>query len=54
MAEAILNLLASTPGLDMTSRTTAFSLKGLNLSVPEISDRLGVNYIVEGSVRTNR
>lgn len=52
MAEAILNLLASTPALDMTSRTTAFSLKGLNLSVPEISERLGVNYIVEGSIRT--
>lgn len=52
MAEAILNLLASTRGLDMTSRTTAFSLKGQNLSVPEISNRLGVNYIVEGSVRT--
>lgn len=52
MAEAILNLLASTPGLDMTSRTTAFSLKGLNLSVPEISERLDVHYIVEGSVRT--
>ncbi len=52
MAEAILNLLASTPALDMTSRTTAFSLKGQNLSVPEISIRLGVDYIVEGSVRT--
>lgn len=52
MAEEILNLLATTPGLDMTSRTTAFSLKDLNLSVPEISQRLGVNYIVEGSIRT--
>ncbi len=52
MAEEILNLLAMTPGLNMTSRTTAFSLKDLNLSVPEISQRLGVNYIVEGSIRT--
>lgn len=52
MAEAILNLLASTPSLDMTSRTTAFSLKNLNLSIPEIADRLQVNYIVEGSIRT--
>lgn len=52
MAEEILNLLATTPGLDMTSRTSAFSLKGLNLSVPEISERLDVDYIVEGSVRT--
>ena len=52
MAEAILNLLALTPRLDMTSRTTAFSLKGLNLSIPEIANRLEVNYIVEGSIRT--
>lgn len=52
MAEEILNLLASTPGLELTSRTTAFSLKGLNLTVPEIADRLNVHYIVEGSIRT--
>ncbi len=52
MAEEILNLLARVPGLDVTSRTTAFSLKGQNLTVPEIAQRLGVNYIVEGSVRT--
>ena len=52
MAEEILNLLATTPGLDMTSRTSAFSIKNLNLSVPEISERLDVNYIVEGSIRT--
>lgn len=52
MAEEILNLLASIPGLELTSRTTAFSLKGLNLTVPEIAERLNIHYIVEGSIRT--
>lgn len=52
MAEEILNLLAAIPGLELTSRTTAFSLKGLNLTVPEIAERLNIHYIVEGSIRT--
>jgi len=53
MAEEILNVLTTISELDVTSRTTAFSLKGENLSIPEIAERLNVNYIVEGSVRSD-
>ena len=53
MAEEILNVLTTVDGLKVTSRTTAFSLKGENLSIPEIAGRLNVNYVVEGSVRSD-
>ncbi len=52
ISEEILNVLTAVDGLDVTSRTTAFSLQNENLSVPEIANRLSVNYIVEGSVRS--
>lgn len=53
ISEEVLNVLTSVKDLDVTSRTTAFSLKGQNLSVPEIANKLKVNYIVEGSVRSS-
>lgn len=53
ISEEILNVLTTVAGLDVTSRTTAFSLQDDNLSVPQIAERLGVNYIVEGSVRSS-
>jgi adenylate cyclase len=53
MAEEILNVLVSVDELDVTSRTTAFSLKDENLSIPEIAARLNVNYILEGSIRSD-
>lgn len=53
ISEQVLNALTSVNQLDVTSRTTAFSLKGQNLSIPEIASKLNVNYIVEGSVRSS-
>jgi TolB-like protein/DNA-binding winged helix-turn-helix (wHTH) protein/tetratricopeptide (TPR) repeat protein len=53
MAEEILNVLTAVDDLDVVSRSTSFSLKGQNLSVPEIAEMLGVNYILEGSVRSD-
>lgn len=53
MAEEILNVLVSVDELDVTSRTTAFSLKKEDLSIPEIAERLNVNYILEGSIRSD-
>lgn len=53
ISEEVLNVLTAVDGLDVTSRTTAFSLRDENLSVPEIAERLNVNYIVEGSVRSS-
>ena len=51
LAEEILNLLASVRDLSVASRTSAFSFKGSGLPIPEIADRLGVAFILEGSVR---
>ena len=51
ISEELLNVLAKIPDLKVTARTSAFSFKGKNLSIPEIARQLGVAYVVEGSVR---
>ena len=51
ISEELLNLLAQVPELRVISRTSAFSFKGKNLEIPEISRRLNVAHILEGSVR---
>ncbi len=51
ISEELLNLLASIPEVRVTSRSSAFSLKGKNLGIPEIARRLNVAYVLDGSVR---
>lgn len=51
LTEEILNSLAQLPELLVTSRTSAFSFKGQDLPIQEIATALGVDHIVEGSVR---
>jgi adenylate cyclase len=51
LTEEILNSLASLPELLVTARTSSFHFKDKNLPVQEIAATLGVNHIVEGSVR---
>jgi len=51
MSEELLNLLARLKHLRVCSRTSAFSLKGTTLDMPSISSKLGVRYVLEGSVR---
>ena len=51
MTEEILNSLAQLPELLVTARTSAFSFKGQDLPIQEIAAMLGVEHIVEGSVR---
>jgi len=51
ISEEILNLLANIPELQVTSRSSAFSLKGQNLDVPTMAARLNVAHVLEGSVR---
>jgi len=51
LAEGILNLLSQIPELNVISRTSAFSFKGQNVDIPTIAQKLGVNHILEGSVR---
>jgi serine/threonine-protein kinase len=51
ISEELLNLLAKIPELRVTSRSSAFSFKGQNLTIVEIAARLNVANILEGSVR---
>ncbi len=51
LAEEIINALAQIPGLKVTARTSAFFFKGKNVNVAQIASELGVQYILEGSVR---
>lgn len=51
LTEEILNSLAALPELLVTARTSSFHFKDLNLPVPEIAATLGVDNVVEGSVR---
>ncbi len=51
LTEEILNSLAHLKGLSVSSRTSSFAFKNKNLRIQDIADSLGVNYIVEGSVR---
>ena len=53
IAEELLNALVKVDGLDVASRTSAFSLVDENLDIPAIAARLGVNHILEGSIRTS-
>jgi adenylate cyclase len=51
LTEEIINALTQLPELLVTARTSAFHFKGQNLPVAEIASQLGVDNIVEGSVR---
>jgi eukaryotic-like serine/threonine-protein kinase len=51
LAEEIINALAQAPGLKVTARTSAFSFKGKDTKVAQIALELGVEHILEGSVR---
>ncbi len=51
MTEEILNALAKVPKLEVTARTSVFSLKGQRHDVRELGKLLGVAYLLEGSVR---
>ncbi|MCU0367606.1 MAG: FlgO family outer membrane protein [Cyclobacteriaceae bacterium] len=51
LTEEILNSLTHIKGLKVTSRTSSFAFKDKNLRIQLIADSLGVNYVVEGSIR---
>lgn len=52
MSEEIITALARLPGLQVAARTSAFSFKGKDEDVRVIGERLGVRYVLEGSVGT--
>lgn len=51
VTEELLNALASVDGLRVTSRTSAFAMKGKNDDIRNIASKLNVEKIVEGSIR---
>jgi len=51
LSEELLNLLAGIPELRVAARTSAFSFRDSDATIPEIADALDVDHIVEGSVR---
>lgn len=51
LTEEILNSLAKTPDLLVSARTSSFAYKGSARPVPEIAATLGVDHVLEGSVR---
>jgi serine/threonine-protein kinase len=51
LAEELLNALTKIESLKVAARTSAFSFKGTNTNVSEIGRALGVNTVLEGSVR---
>ena len=54
ISEEILNQLVRVEGLSVASRTSAFAFKGQGLGLAEIARELGVDYVLEGSVRKDR
>jgi TolB-like protein len=51
LSEELLNLLAKMPDLKVAGRTSSFAFKGRNEDLRLIGDSLGVNHVLEGSVR---
>jgi adenylate cyclase len=51
ITEDIITDLSKVSGLFVVARNTAFTYKGKAVKVPEVSQALGVNFVLEGSVR---
>ena len=51
LTEELINVLTCIPDLRVASRTSTFSLKGKQVDIKEVGEKLGVAHILEGSVR---
>jgi len=51
ISEELLNVLVKVEGLRVASRTSSFSFKGKDISIPGIAKELNVDHVLEGSVR---
>jgi adenylate cyclase len=51
MSEELLNLLCKLPQITVASRTSSFSFKGKDVDMGTVAKQLGVDVILEGSVR---
>ena len=53
LAEELLNVLAKIQSLQVAARTSSFAYKGMTYNIQQIGRELGVDVILEGSVRRN-
>jgi len=53
LAEELLNVLAKIQSLQVAARTSSFAYKGVTYNIQKIGRELGVDVILEGSVRRN-
>ncbi len=51
VSEELLNVLARIPELKVAARTSAFAFKGTDAKIADIARELGVDHVLEGSVR---
>ncbi len=51
LAEEILNMLSKIPDLRVIARTSSFAFRGKDVDIRKIGEMLGVQTILEGSVR---
>ncbi len=51
LSEELANRLTRIPQLRVAARSSAFAFKGTNLGASAVADQLGVDYILEGSVK---
>ena len=51
LSEEVLNLLSQTPELRVIARTSSFSFRDRDADIATIARKLGVRYLLEGSVR---
>src|SRR5436309_10024922 len=51
ITEDIITDLSKVSGLFVVARNMAFTYKGKTVEIPEVAQRLGVNFVLEGSVR---
>ena len=51
ISEEILNLMVKLPQLRVASRTSSFMFKGKDVGIPAVAKQLGVDTVLEGSVR---
>ena len=51
ITEELIDTFARLPGLKVIARTSVFALKGKDLDIRQIGDKLGVETVLEGSVR---
>ncbi|RLA43659.1 MAG: hypothetical protein DRR06_11570 [Gammaproteobacteria bacterium] len=51
MTEDVITLLAQSPGIEVIARNSTFKYKGQNPDIRDVGRDLGVDYVVEGSIR---